>query len=410
MLIIFEAKGGYVRTVSLPFKGPANGGTLIVGNTLNRNAYFAGIKTSPGESAESVIDRLAWDICCTESLFEKSDHITHDVMHDQLITGGLLRLPGSTGTYFIAGTETGLGIPLAPRALTAFYLNGTGEIYIKWDNPPDDYDEIVLIAKWNDYDSGYSKLLPGKSKEYRIKQSEVFCDLESTDIWVIGIKEGLPSAPGAITLSEHGTTLQELCGIPFTNGLAPNWETWNTSDISKKAFQERVRDDYVPFPRYRPIIHGSQKPYVQLIKVPNEEKGGVVGVYRRFVGLRGGHTYRVSIRINTNMMDDTCNNDWAVSVHIAYHNGTLNKSLSEGQFLGRETLPAGVKGLQAGRISEFKPQNITRGKYVTQTSQITLPIGADSITVWVRHGSSVATSGVSIDWIELKELGKLAID
>jgi hypothetical protein len=174
--------------------------------------------------------------------------------------------------------------------------------------------------------------------------------------------------------------------------------------MAKKAFHVFVREENVSNPNkpYRPIIHHSQKPYVQLMKLP---KGGEsVGLYRKFVGLQSGHTYKVSVNINTNEMGLKQDKDWVLSVH-ATHNGALNKTLNEKQFLGTEALPNGKGGLHASQISELNSTNNTCGKYAEQSGQVTLPEGVNSITVWVRLQSSKTTDEVSIDGIKLEDLG-----
>jgi hypothetical protein len=396
--------GGRVRTISFPFKGEATGGTLIIGNTLTRNSYYLSIDTFSGQSSESVISQLAWEIAYTETLFEKSEHMSYEDVHNQLISNGMLELPGSIGTYYIAGTEKGLGIPSAPKSLTANYVKETDEIIVRWENSLSGYDNLVLLSKWDDYDSGDTVYIPGNLNEHRLKRSNIPYNINDLDIWVIGIKNGLPSSPGVITLCDHGTTIIELCGIPFTNGLAPNWETWNSPDISEISFNEVIRCENMVWTHnkpYRPIEHHLQKPYEQRIKLPSS--GGTIGIYRKFLGLKSNHIYKVSLSINTNEMEDIRNKDWTLTVH-ATHNDSLKKRLNENQFLGKEKLPNGATGKNAGKILEFHSNNTTQGKYVDQGGQIILPEGADSIIVWLRFSGN--TSGeVSIDYIKLEDLG-----
>jgi hypothetical protein len=86
---------------------------------------------------------------------------------------------------------------------------------------------------------------------------------------------------------------------------------------------------------------------------------------------------------------------------------------------GLDALPLGSKGLAAGRLALFDSSLTTKGKFVeistsgelsrttskakAEATDITLPQGVNSITVWVRCVSSAGLSA-AIDWISLEDL------
>ena len=76
-------------------------------------------------------------------------------------------------------------------------------------------------------------------------------------------------------------------------------------------------------------------------------------------------------------------------------------------------LPAGSAGSPAGQVASCGPGSTTKGKFVeysteksgpnSQVLDITLPTGAEVITVWFRY-SGPPSSGVGFDWIKLKDI------
>jgi hypothetical protein len=81
---------------------------------------------------------------------------------------------------------------------------------------------------------------------------------------------------------------------------------------------------------------------------------------------------------------------------------------------GAAALPNGASGPTAGRIVAFGPGNTTNGKFAEYSTEkagadgksmdITMPDGADTITVWFRYQGPPSGSGVGFDWIKLKDL------
>jgi len=392
--------GGGIPYIEFNFQGVASGGTLTIGNTLNRNAFCASIETDSGEPVKSVIEKLAVAVVYNSYLFEKPDNITAEQMVQEIISGDVFKLIGLPGMYFITGTETGLGIPGSPRFLSCNYDSVNEQLKIRWDNCSEVFDNIALILKWNKYDSDKSIILPGSMSQYVIARDKVHYSVDDLDIWVIGIKDGLPSSPTTITLSDNGTVQQELHGIPFKSGILPNWKPWDISMIRYANYECLVKEELVSGKQSRFITTNSEKPYVQILRTPNG--GGSLGVYRRFLGLTPGHTYRLTARLNTLDMDRN-QADWSFSLHMA-HNGSNGEDFSAHQFAGTKALPDGKVGSKAGLVAEYGAAATTKRKYVAHTGDITLPDGVNSVTVWLRHSSSKATTGVALDWLQLKDV------
>jgi len=401
LLLSSKACGGGAPIVEFNFKDTASGGILYIGNTMSRNPIFASVKTYPGESVESVIQKLAKAIAYDSYLFERLDNMSPERMTQHITSGGTFKLVGCQGMFFLSGTETGLGIPASPKFLSCKYDKDGKELKIKWENPPDDYDRICIKLKWNTYGSGWTKILTDNSEQYVIDRNVTPYDINDLDIWVIGFKDGLPSGPSTITLSDNGTAQQELCSIPF-DGIMPNWEGWDVSNsIEHKNYGRFIREELVPGERCHFVRNNSQKPYQQVLKSPAQ--GGTSGIWRKFLGLTPGHTYKLSARLSTLEMSPN-DTEWSFSMHaVADRPG--KKELSANQMAGLEPLPTGQTGPQAGRIAEFGPGKLTaKNEYVIRSADITLPEDSDSITVWLRH-TGKGTSGVGFDWIKLEDLG-----
>jgi len=402
--LLFSCKARGVSRASMvefDFKGTANGGTLIIGNTLGRNSYFSAVETYKGEPVESIIEKIARDIAYNENLFEKPDNRTTEEFARRFLSDGTLKMAGIPGWYYITGTETGLGIPEPPKFLSCRYDKSSETITVKWVNPSDNYDKIMLKTKWNKYDAGSSNNLPGNTNEYVLERKNTPYDIDDLDIWIIGFKNGLPSGPACITLSENGTAQQELGGIPFKNGIAPNWEAWDTNNVKYSNFASLAKKEFVPTKeRYHNIENKSDKPYSQILKTP--VGGGTTGVYRKFLGLVPGHTYRLSARINTFNMK-TSDSDWSFSFHVAY-NSPNGSDLTKNQLAGLVALPNGKKGLEAAQVASYGQGKTTNGKFIEHATEFTLPEGVDTVTVWFRYSSSSSTGGVGFDWIKLEDI------
>jgi hypothetical protein len=406
-----------VSTFDLSFKGTASGGSLILADTLNRTSRYILIQTLPGESAESVAQRLADKINECHSLAASTEP-PHKFNPHRLWVGGFqakasegtIILPGPSGKYILAGTENSLGIPKPPLFLSCSYDKINDKIVLRWVNPPDGYDFILVNQYWTDRDHGGVKLISGKSTSFTFDRKKNNVDVNDFDVLVTGFRENIPSNAAAIHVSGGGYCQSETYGIPFANGLSPNWMAWSTAakpDIS--AFEQG--DKYANLPVYNPVRTIKTKPFYQVIKAPSQ--GASHGVYRKFLGLTPGHTYRLTACLSTLEMDSVTT-DWSLSLHTA-HNGPDGKDLTARQLTGLDALPDGRSGPEAGRIALYKQGKTTKGEFAIVSSDsssvgeppsplITLPAGADTITVWIRFSCSDPKGKVGFSGVKLEDI------
>lgn len=397
---VFSQEKAVLATTEITLKGNAEGGILTLVRIPYRNCPYASISTQAGESAKALAGRLAASIY-------NSDPFKWGGNFEIIAKEGSLTLLGQPGSYAFAGTETGLGIPEPPTSLSGMYDMENEQIILNWQNPASGFD-VIFIAEYvflrPNYPSwpSYTRITGSEEKYvYQLKDKKI----NSAYFFVIGIWDGVPSSPGAIYLCNNSQ--EELFGIPFTNGIAPNWRAWSTeANANKVQFEQAVRERYVHRAdgrRYNPVRKPETKPFSQMIKTMS--LGVKAGVWRKFLGLTPGHTYRISARLNTLEMD-SAKSDWSFSLHAAY-NGPGGTDLTVDQLSGLAALPDGSTGPAAGRIAHYGLQATTNGKWVKSSAEIALPAGVDTMTIWVRHSGSDST-GVGIDWVKLEDLSMMS--
>jgi hypothetical protein len=386
------ATDGYANDgrMVIPLTGAATGGQLIIAEPMNRNMRTAVIETRAGESAQSVAARAAAYID-QNNPFEWGGAFVPGkgrVMAD----GGTIRLPGLG--YVLAGTERGLGIPVPPHSVSCTSDSGKRQLVVRWENPSGGYDKIAMIANYADFSRTGGGLTDGNSTSYVFDLSEhATMDTNDLDIWVIGMKNGLNSSAGGIHVTANGRIQQELLGLPFADGVSPNWQKWsygtalgNESIVCRK--NENYRDNYGN--RRSPIKIVDSKPYKQVLRTP---RGGTIGIWRQFLGLVPGHTYRISARLNVPDSDPN-EKDWSFSLHAVPDR--KGAGLSAQQMGGLAALPDGKSGPEAGAVVRYGPGMTTKGKYEMKGTSIVLPAESSSITVWLRL-SGRNTGGVEFD-------------
>jgi hypothetical protein len=188
---------------------------------------------------------------------------------------------------------------------------------------------------------------------------------------------------------------------------------WSTAaSVSTGAFEQGSR--YAGVRRYAPVKALSTMPYYQVIKAPPQ--GVSHGIYRKFLGLTPGHTYRISACVNTLAMDSV-ESAWAFSL-CAAHNGSEGKDLTSLQLAGLAAVPDGSGDSGGGRIASYGPGNTTRGAAAlvftgdegggqARRSHITLPPGTDTITVWVRLECSDAKGQVAFSGARCEDISAI---
>jgi hypothetical protein len=230
---------------------------------------------------------------------------------------------------------------------------------------------------------------------------------------VIGFRDGIPSNSTGVRISDRGWCQSEIYGIPFTADVAPNWTKWSSAArADAAAFEQRRKYDSYTGTMYTLL----GKTLYQSIKAP--PAGASHGVWRKFLGLTPGHTYRLTAGLSTLKMDSV-KSDWSLSV-CAAPNRTGGKELTVQQMAGLAALPDGSKGPNAGRVASYGPRNTTRGIWEVVLSghkagrklagtHITLPPGVDTITMWVRFSCSDPNGQVAFSGVTLEDISAMGI-
>jgi hypothetical protein len=403
------------ETSPITFSGQGVGGVLTLANPINRDARYIAILTTVGESAESVAQRLA-DAITSSDPFRWWGPTVHTVADKRVNVLGstILDLPGPNdgGWWVLGGTETGLGIPLPPTSLSAIYDPQRDKVLVSWVNPLGGYDSIALMINGNS-----SGPYPGESTHCTLPMIvDSHLGRDSMDLLMVGNRKHVPSNAGAITVDR--LSQEEMINIPFTRNIAPNWSAWSDQDRVEAiqastaiSFEQGDRGDVVPEGQRKYPYPGDpgEKRFFQMIKIHKPGFNG--GIWRKFLGLMPGHTYRIHARVNSFAMDSS-ESDWSFSIHAAY-NDASGKDLTAEQFSGVTPLPNGNVGPQAGRIVGFGLGTNTQGEwkqYSTadaapgkEITDIGLPEGVNTITVWIRCNGSTP-DGVGFDWIKLEDI------
>ncbi len=402
----------------IPFAGQASGGTLVLCDTLNRNARAISIETARDEPASLIAARLAQAINQTDPFDWRNPPGTVIVTARQ---GTLRTLPGSGSGYMIAGTETGLDIPPPPSSLTCNVAADGQSVALRWRNPPGGYDCIRIVLNWCNYLYRGGTEAPGTSEESVVdvanmleimaalglsKQCNVIDDL---DVWVIGVRKGVPSNASAMHI--NGNVQEELFGIPFFRDVAPNWNAWRGKSATDGVMRSQAtrQERTAARGRHNAIRAPGSKPFYQLLQSTRADASG--GVYRTFIGLTPRHTYRVRVRVNTLALTRD-SGEWAVSVH-AVHNAPSVELLSTDQMRGASALPDGTQGLDAARLVKYDKQTTTGGAWASLSTgndapsdalgDIALPDDVDSLTVWVRCQGEMP-GPIGVDWLSIEDL------
>ncbi|MBN1505196.1 MAG: hypothetical protein JW955_00020 [Sedimentisphaerales bacterium] len=411
---------------NVKLNGVAKGGELVLLEMLNSSPRYIKINTQAGESAEVVIARMAAainkvspfnpDLPQARVLDEKGQMVRGDLIPIVRAEGNLLKsFGGAPGSHVFAGTETGLGIPPPPTSLSISYNPQTQEVSLHWENPNEPYDAVrnnfggiqdgnVTTASAQSGPPRKQDIPPGLIARGRLRDNKGLRRFH-----VIGCRDGVLSNAAVITLNYEDNSQEELDALPFTGGIAPNWRRWSSGETQMLLLEQGVKGEWKRFDQEpKAALAPGDKPLYQVIKTRSVAVTG--GVCRKFLGLKPGHTYRLWTRINTFEMDKAEEN-WSFSFHAIPHDSKL--TLTPEQMAGTAPLPDGSSGGKAGQIVYYGPGATTKGQFAecrtgeqgsdSQARDITLPPGAEVITVWFRL-SGAAASGVGFDWIKLKDV------
>jgi hypothetical protein len=388
----FEVYAGTVSTTDITLSGTSQGGVLSLSEILPIDAGFASVITTQGESAGVVLNRLADEVC------RSSSFNWHSPLQPRppyvKVTGNTLTLPLTGLRYCFSGTDKGF-LNLKPiLSVSGTYDAEKHQVSLSWINPPEQYDAI---------DAGGETFPPNTTNCVYV------CDPSKREHMSFGLIRGkrgdVFSPPASIIINTNSQ--EELDTFPFYMGLAPNWSYWSdstnaTAIICEQGIKTATEADAG--------VRGDpwDKPLYQSIRTTQSGVQG--GVWRRFLGLKPGHTYKVETRLNTRQMD-ACTNAWAFSFHAACDNPD-GSGLTVAQMAGQTALPDGSKGPEAGRIALYGSGMTTNGKWKKRSTDtpgsgleiknITLPKDVTSITVWLRHSGANST-GIGMDWIKLTD-------
>jgi hypothetical protein len=427
---------GHTGRANIPFRGDATGGTLVIGYVPSPHfvhTYNVSVDTSAGESAESVVNDLARAIAYSGRGMFGLTAANPEVDVARMAQANTLSIVGTVRDYLLAGTETGLGIPKPPHSLSCSYNNQAGTLEVKWANPPTESEYHSIWIRWRYRSlpedtpvSGGGKVIPASPTSYTIHIPAEVNDVD-LDVWLKGLrheipreqmltnsiplgKNAIPSNVAAIHVTSNGYCQQETYAIPFTAGVAPNWVAWSTAaDVDKSALQQG--DKYAGLRRYKPVSALSTKPFYQVIDAP--ARGDVHGVYRKFLGLTPGHTYRITACVSTLAMDSITGN-WSLSLHAAPSGP--GKDLTVQQLRGQAALPDGRSGPQAAQTAIYAPGRTTKGHFHfaitgytklqdgSTSPQVTLPAGVDEITVWIRFSCADPKGQVGFAGVKLEDI------
>ena len=387
----FDGRADTVSTTAITLNGTAQGGVLSLSEILSIDAGFVSVTTTQGESAEVVLNRLADEVCRSSS-FNWHTPLQPRPSYVK-VTGNTLTLPLTGLQYCYSGTDKGF-VSLKPvLSVSGSYDAEKHQVSLSWINPPGQYDAI---------DVGGQTFPPNTTN------CTYACDPSKTEHISFGLVRGkrgdVFSPPASIIINANSQ--EELDTFPFCMGLAPNWSGWSDStNADAIKCEQGIKPDVDMAVRGDPW----DKPLFQIIQTTQSGVQG--GVWRRFLGLKPGHTYKVEVRLNTLQMD-LCTNSWSLSFHAAYDNPG-GSGLTVDQFAGIAPLPDGSKGSEAGRIALYGLGETTKGKWVKRSTDklgsgleiknITLPKDVTSITVWLRHSGADST-GVGMDWVKLEDV------
>lgn len=386
------------ETSSISLHGISSGGVLTLMKAPAWNLPYVMVTNSTGESAASVLSRIALELANCSSCPEYYGRIPiREVTESNLVIFGAPQ-------WIFGGTECGFSIPDPPQAPSISFDTATKKVRFRWANPPGGFDSVAIV-----HHGITLVVLPGNTTEYVHTWGGVTdAGFPSADfaMSVRGEKDGTPSNAAGVRLRNH-TQQESLMNVPFTRGIAPGFELWTydtpTGNIS---LDEGRLPGMVPKADVREV---QGKGFYQLIHGRGRGHGGVL---RRFVGLSPAHTYRVSARLS---VSDGARGDWAYSFHAAA-NPSGGVRPSEAQLAGVAQLGNGMKGPAAAQVARYDSAHYTNGQWATRSSgvpgtdnvvgDITLPPGSDSITVWFRlEGSGAAEATVAFDSLTIEDLG-----
>jgi hypothetical protein len=326
------------------------------------------------------------------------------------------------GFFVTAGTETGLGIPPPPMFLTVFQNPQSLEYTFCWRIPQNSYDEQL----W-DYNGRFLPISNGLFVVRTEMVEDVVCSrpesyspffdypLSNVDVRVVGFKGGVPSNYGAARA--EGNVMRELFDVPFSCGLAPNWnhldgKGWRSvPGVAQGTHNEESRGDNLLAGKTLAIGEPVAPKYYQALgTAPGCLRSGV---YRCFIGLNPGHLYRLSFRASTLAMDEE-EGPWSFTISAAAFSGEVTYNEDFEWLVDGSFAPQADKVGDRVELIHYENGKTTSGKWVQTTtgsdestipSDLLVPTGSDSIVMWARFKADRPTPGVGFDLVSIEDLG-----
>jgi hypothetical protein len=390
-----QKNGGMtIATSTLTISGKSSGGMLTVMRVPAWNCPYVIVTNMPGDSASTVIARLSKALSDCAACSKYYGGMVYHTNNNLVLIGY---------GWIFGGTDNGFNIPKAPTAFTASCQSNI--LTLKWNNEAE-YDSIELFI-----DGIRVATLPGSATQYTLDNHNTYHSLflsrlRDVTFSICVVKSGTPSNGSVLRLKNR--TLEELLlNTPFLAGVAPGFEKWTDHKNHYLIdFEQGSLPEMMPATDVR-WLEG--KGFYQMLGCQGASRGGVA---RRFIGLNPEHTYRVSARLN---VLEAPKDNWTFSMHAAA-NPPGGARLSAEQVAGQSDLPNASKGSSAGQIVRLDSNHQARGQWENHSSSetssdnvakdITLPAGADSLTVWFRlEGSTSGKTSVGIDSVTIEDLG-----
>lgn len=390
---------------SIVLRGQSSGGVLTLMKAPGGNYPFIIVTNRLNESAASVVDNLLFQLtnCSTCATWYGGKYVFKQSSNSLVLLGGTLALK-ECSSWILGGTDTGFDIPPPPVSVSASHQ--AGQVTLQWSNPPSKYDSIIVICNG----APIPFPLSGNSTSWTNRKDAVIPlinpDSDDQIYMILGYKNGTPSNGSGIRVAKLNK-IESLMNIPFTCGIAPSFEKWSYDTTSENL--KCKQGNLAGMAPNTDVAQFDGKGFYQIVSGNNTYHGGV---FRRFLGLAPGHTYRVMARVNTLEM---AQGTWDFTLHAAYNPADGN-CLSDAQMAGIDELPDKSKGAGAGLIAKFDAGSATKGNWVAVPSKssgaeaattIKLPNDINSLTVWCRfNGAGITNGAIGMDSISIEELGK----
>jgi hypothetical protein len=392
----------------LHFSENATGGVFGFSRNNGPVCPVMTIQTLPGETPEAVAQKLAGAINAVQDTDATLGVVVVGLSpekHLSMADGETLKMR-TTLMVFTCGSETGLGIPRSPSSLTADWNSETNEIRIVWENR-DEYDRLtprlpfwgvgVISADATDHVIPTSILSDSTFRDYFEKFGHLLFRL-------IAKRDGIPS--GAADLEIRPNSIAEIYRVPFSGGVAPNWESWCIKGDRSMQFYQGTRWQPTTTFDSRQVSTPEKAPYYQVI----EAQGGVVdgGLYRKFLGLTPGKRYKLNMRLQPTR--EGTGGDPSLTVN-ALCAPSIAGSLTERQMTGQAALPAAPDGAHFKQHVPFQRNGSRKWLQLDKLEDVepdahavTMPEGCDTLHVWLRLQSNGAHATVGMDWVELSKV------